>query len=158
MTALTHPENIPAVEVESERAVLGPFRIEEHRPGSYLLLARNPNYWKAEGGRRLPYLDRVLLEIVQNRDLELLRFRQGQVRERGGLGDGAEQDVHPVGARGLGPVEQGEGGRVRAQQAPQQPGGRGVRLNLAPAQAFGQSRFVKSVGDGTCPSRAGRGR
>jgi peptide/nickel transport system substrate-binding protein len=62
-----------------ERAVLGPFRIAEHKPGSYLLLARNPNYWKIEGGRRLPYCDRVRLDIVQNRELELLRFRQGQI-------------------------------------------------------------------------------
>ena len=44
-----------------ERAVLGPFRIAEHKPGSYLLLERNPNYWKTENGRRLPYLDRVRL-------------------------------------------------------------------------------------------------
>ena len=45
----------------------------------YLLLARNPNYWKTEGGRRLPYLDGVRLDILQNRELELLRFRQGQI-------------------------------------------------------------------------------
>ena len=62
-----------------ERAVLGPFRIAEHKPGAYLLLARNPNYWKTEGGRRLPYLDGVRLEILQNRELELMRFRQGQI-------------------------------------------------------------------------------
>jgi peptide/nickel transport system substrate-binding protein len=62
-----------------ERAVLGPFRIAEHKPGSYLLLARNANYWKTEGGRRLPYLDAVRLDILQNRELELMRFRQGQV-------------------------------------------------------------------------------
>jgi peptide/nickel transport system substrate-binding protein len=62
-----------------ERAVLGPFRIAEHKPGSYILLTRNPNYWKTEGGRRLPYLDAVRLEIQPNRELELLRFRRGQV-------------------------------------------------------------------------------
>src|SRR5205085_1168597 len=28
-----------------ERAVLGPFRIAEHKPGTHILLARNPNYW-----------------------------------------------------------------------------------------------------------------
>src|SRR5436305_2160537 len=62
-----------------ERAVLGPFRIAEHKPGSYLLLARNANYWKMDGGRRLPYFDSVRLDILQNRELELLRFRQGQI-------------------------------------------------------------------------------
>jgi peptide/nickel transport system substrate-binding protein len=62
-----------------ERAVLGPFHVAEYKPGSYLLLARNPNYWKTEGGRRLPYLDRIRMEIVQNREAELLRFRRGQL-------------------------------------------------------------------------------
>ena len=62
-----------------ERATLGPFRVAEYKPGSYVLLARNPNYWKIEGGRRLPFLDGIRLEIQQNRDLELLRFRRGQV-------------------------------------------------------------------------------
>ena len=62
-----------------ERAVLGAFRIAETKPGSFILLARNPNYWKTDGGRRLPYLDGIRLEIQQNRELELLRFRRGQV-------------------------------------------------------------------------------
>jgi peptide/nickel transport system substrate-binding protein len=62
-----------------QMAVLGPFRIAEHKPGSYLLLARNANYWKMDGGRRLPYFDSVRLDILQNRELELLRFRQGQI-------------------------------------------------------------------------------
>jgi peptide/nickel transport system substrate-binding protein len=62
-----------------ERAALGPFRIAEHKPGSFILLARNPNYWKTDRGRRLPYLDAVRLEIQQNRELELLRFRRGEV-------------------------------------------------------------------------------
>jgi len=62
-----------------EQAVLGPFRIAEHKPGSYILLSRNPNYWKTDHGRRLPYLDGVRLEIQQNRELELVRFRRGQL-------------------------------------------------------------------------------
>lgn len=62
-----------------ERAVLGPFRIAEHKPGTFILLSRNPNYWKTDHGRRLPYLDSVRLEIQQNRELELLRFRRGQL-------------------------------------------------------------------------------
>jgi len=62
-----------------ERAVLGPFRVADHKPGSYIALARNPNYWKTEGARRLPYLDSIRLEIQSNRELELLKFRRGQV-------------------------------------------------------------------------------
>ena len=63
-----------------EMAVLGPFMLAEHKAGSYVLLERNPNYWKRdEQGRRLPYLASVRLDIQQNRDIELLRFRRGQL-------------------------------------------------------------------------------
>jgi peptide/nickel transport system substrate-binding protein len=63
----------------TERAVLGPFQIAEHKPGSFLVLARNPHYWKTDRGRRLPYLDSIRLDIQQNRELELLRFRRGEI-------------------------------------------------------------------------------
>jgi len=62
-----------------ERAVLGPFQVAQHKPGSFLLLSRNPNYWKTERGRRLPYLDAIRLEIMQSREAELLRFRRGEL-------------------------------------------------------------------------------
>jgi peptide/nickel transport system substrate-binding protein len=62
-----------------ERAVLGPFHVAEHKPGVTILLVRNPHYWKTERGRRLPYLDAIRLDIQQNREIELLRFRRGQL-------------------------------------------------------------------------------
>ncbi|HEV2690931.1 MAG TPA: ABC transporter substrate-binding protein [Bryobacteraceae bacterium] len=65
---------------KKESAVLGPFLVGEYKPGAYVLLRRNPNYWKHDAnGRKLPYLDSVRLEIQQNRELELLRFRRGQL-------------------------------------------------------------------------------
>ncbi len=71
---------LSARSVRREAAALGPFFLAEHRPGSHILLQRNPHYWKRDGkGRRLPYLDAVRLEIQQNRELELLRFRRGQL-------------------------------------------------------------------------------
>ncbi|HVP44957.1 MAG TPA: ABC transporter substrate-binding protein [Bryobacteraceae bacterium] len=70
----------------SEMPVLGPFRIVEYRPGSSVLLTRNPFYWKKDkGGRRLPYLDSVRLVIQQNRDLELVRFLRGEIHLINGL-------------------------------------------------------------------------
>jgi peptide/nickel transport system substrate-binding protein len=60
-----------------ERATLGPFSIAGRETGAFIRLARNPFYWKLQSGRRLPYLNEVRLEIVQNRDVELLRFRRG---------------------------------------------------------------------------------
>lgn len=63
-----------------EAAVLGPFLVAEYKPGVQLLLRRNPNYWKRDSsGRQLPYLDSIRLEIQQNRELELLRFRRGEL-------------------------------------------------------------------------------
>src|SRR5205823_7766195 len=65
---------------KKESAVLGPFMLGEYRPGSYVLLRRNPNYWKHDAnGRPLPYLDSIRLDIQQNRELELLRFRRGEL-------------------------------------------------------------------------------
>src|SRR5215469_2570596 len=64
-----------------EQAVLGPFMVAEYKPGSYVLLKRNPNYWKKDGnGRRLPYLDSVQLDIQQNREIEVTRFERGEIQ------------------------------------------------------------------------------
>ena len=61
-------------------AVLGPYMVAEYKPGSEILLSRNPNYWKVDSkGARLPYIDQVRLDIQQNRDIELVRFRRGEL-------------------------------------------------------------------------------
>lgn len=61
--------------------VLGPFYVGEQKAGEYVLLKRNPQYWKKdEPGHRLPYLNAVRLYILSNRDTELIRFRQGDIQ------------------------------------------------------------------------------
>ena len=63
-----------------EMAVLGPFYVADYAPGSSLLLRRNPNYWKKDKeGKSLPYLDSIRLDIQRNHDIELLRFRRGEI-------------------------------------------------------------------------------
>jgi len=65
---------------KKEGAVLGPFMVAEYKAGSSVLLRRNPNYWKKDSqGRRLPYLDSIRLDIQSNRDVEMLRFRRGEL-------------------------------------------------------------------------------
>jgi len=65
---------------KKEMAVLGPFYVADYTAGSYVLLHRNPNYWKKDKeGKPLPYLDSVRLDIQRNRDIELLRFRRGEI-------------------------------------------------------------------------------
>ncbi|HLW75523.1 MAG TPA: ABC transporter substrate-binding protein [Bryobacteraceae bacterium] len=64
-----------------DAAVLGPFRVKEYKTGAYVLLERNPNYWKRDSaGRPLPYLDSIRLDIQQNREIELLRFERGEIQ------------------------------------------------------------------------------
>jgi len=64
---------------KKEMAVLGPFVVVDYKPGSTVLLKRNPNYWKTdEQGRKLPYLDAIQLDIQPNRDVEMLRFKRGE--------------------------------------------------------------------------------
>jgi peptide/nickel transport system substrate-binding protein len=61
-------------------AGLGPFLIAERVPGSHIVLKRNPVYWKRQpDGKPLPRLDTIRLEFQQNRDLELVRFRRGEL-------------------------------------------------------------------------------
>jgi peptide/nickel transport system substrate-binding protein len=77
-------DGVPVLSANSshnDTAGLGPFVITEHKAGSYILLKRNTHYWKHDAeGRPLPYLDSVRLDIQQNRDLEILRFRRGETQ------------------------------------------------------------------------------
>ena len=65
---------------KKEMAILGPFYVADYAPGSYLLLRRNTNYWKKDKeGKPLPYLDSIRLDIQRNHDIEILRFRRGEI-------------------------------------------------------------------------------
>ncbi|HWR17948.1 MAG TPA: ABC transporter substrate-binding protein [Terriglobales bacterium] len=65
---------------KKERAVLGPFFLADHKPGSYLYFRKNNNYWKKDAqGRKLPLLDAVRLDIQPNREIEVMRFRRGEI-------------------------------------------------------------------------------
>jgi len=69
-----------ALSPQKEMAVLGPYYLAENKAGAYLLLKRNPNYWKYDQtGRQLPYIDRVRLDVQQNRDIEALRLARGEI-------------------------------------------------------------------------------
>jgi peptide/nickel transport system substrate-binding protein len=65
---------------KKEMAVLGPFMVADYKPGASVLLKRNPNYWKTDDqGHKLPYLDSIRLDIQPNRDVEMLRFKRGEL-------------------------------------------------------------------------------
>ena len=65
---------------KKERAVLGPFDVLEYKAGNYVLLERNPHYWRHDSaGRQLPYIQTVRLDIQSNRDTEMLRLVRGEI-------------------------------------------------------------------------------
>jgi peptide/nickel transport system substrate-binding protein len=71
---------LSAHSAQKEAPVLGPYYLAENKSGSYLLLKRNPNYWKHDAsGRQLPYIDSIRLDIQQNRDIEMLRLTRGEI-------------------------------------------------------------------------------
>jgi peptide/nickel transport system substrate-binding protein len=63
----------------SEIAGAGPFVLREYAPGQRIVFARNPQYWRRDsGGALLPYLDRVIVEIIPDENTQLLRLESGQ--------------------------------------------------------------------------------
>ncbi|MGO4883382.1 MAG: ABC transporter substrate-binding protein [Bryobacteraceae bacterium] len=65
---------------KKEAAVLGPFYVADYKPGSEVLLKKNPHYWKGDShGHALPYLDSIRLSIQQNRTMEMVRFERGEL-------------------------------------------------------------------------------
>jgi peptide/nickel transport system substrate-binding protein len=63
----------------SELVGLGPFVLREYAPGQRLVFARNPHYWRRDAsGGQLPYVDRVIVDIVPDENTQLLRLESGQ--------------------------------------------------------------------------------
>ena len=55
--------------------------MSDYKAGSEVLLRKNPNYWKRDSqGHSLPYVDSIRLDIQRNRDIELMRFRRGELQ------------------------------------------------------------------------------
>lgn len=64
----------------SDLTGMGPFVIREYVPNQRIVLDRNPHYWrKAADGTQLPYLDRIVYEIIPDQDAELLRLQSGDI-------------------------------------------------------------------------------
>ena len=58
----------------------GPFKLKEYRPGEWIILERNPIYWKKDRkGNRLPYLKRIVFLIVADHNMALLKFKIGEI-------------------------------------------------------------------------------
>jgi len=88
--AVTFPVVVPSIESEvgdlpmlsakgDVKLGVGPFVLREYKAASHLKLVRNPYYWRLLSGRRLPQLDSLQIDIVANADMELERFRRGEI-------------------------------------------------------------------------------
>jgi peptide/nickel transport system substrate-binding protein len=65
---------------KKEMAVLGPYAVIDYKAGNYVLLEKNPNYWRHDSaGRQLPYIQSVRLDIQSNRDNEMLKLVHGEI-------------------------------------------------------------------------------
>ena len=70
----------------SARVTSGSFVVTDYKRGEYVQLKRNPFYWKHDtAGKPLPYLEAIRLDILPNRDTDLLRFERGQYQLIDGL-------------------------------------------------------------------------
>ncbi len=64
----------------SEMAGMGPFTVGRYEPGQRVVLERNARYWRRDaGGQPLPYLDRIVLEIIPDDNAQILRLESGAV-------------------------------------------------------------------------------
>ena len=57
-------------------ASAGPFFVSEYKPGEFVRLTRNSNFWK----RGQPYLSSIRIDIQPNREIELTRFLRGETQ------------------------------------------------------------------------------
>ena len=58
----------------------GPYIVTDYQPNVSVTMERNPYYYGYDpAGTQLPYYDTVVLAIVSNQDVEMLKFRNGEI-------------------------------------------------------------------------------
>lgn len=58
----------------------GPFTVAAVKPGEFVELASNPNYWKTDAsGTRMPYIEKLVLRVVEDPDRAYGELAQGSL-------------------------------------------------------------------------------
>ncbi|HAG83661.1 MAG TPA: peptide ABC transporter substrate-binding protein [Cyanobacteria bacterium UBA12227] len=58
----------------------GPYQMVSYTPSQRIVFRRNPNYWrKDDRGNPQPYIERIVVQIIENTDNQLLTFRSGEI-------------------------------------------------------------------------------
>ena len=61
-----------------DMAGLGPFVLTEHVAGQRMVFSRNAHYWRRDQTQNpLPYLDRLVIEVIPDQNAEALRLESG---------------------------------------------------------------------------------
>jgi len=64
----------------SEIIGTGPYVLAHYQPGEQVVLNANTRYWrKSANGERLPFISKIIFLIVQNQDVALLKFLEGEI-------------------------------------------------------------------------------
>jgi len=118
----------------SELAAMGPFVIREYVPNQRIVLDRNPRYWrKAADSTQLPYLDRIVYEIIPDQDAELLRLQSGDI-------DLTQSELRPD---DYVPAKRAEDqGRLKVQEVGVSPKADAFWFNLKPEAWKNDPRFA----------------
>ena len=63
-----------------EIIVNGPYLMESYTPNQRVVFRRNPYYWRKDAqGNPQPYIERIVLQIIESTDNQLVSFRSGQL-------------------------------------------------------------------------------
>jgi peptide/nickel transport system substrate-binding protein len=63
-----------------EIIVNGPYKLESYATSQRIVFTKNPYYWqKDKAGNQLPYIEKIVWEIVESTDTSLLQFRSGSL-------------------------------------------------------------------------------
>src|SRR4029078_12164239 len=76
-----YPAHVPLAELKTRCVGTGPFKLKDYRPGEFVELVRNPDYFVK--GR--PYLDGVKWVIIKDRSTQIAALQAGQL-DVGGSG------------------------------------------------------------------------
>ncbi|UBF24062.1 ABC transporter substrate-binding protein [Kovacikia minuta CCNUW1] len=58
----------------------GPYVLESYTTSQRVVYRRNPHYWRKDAeGNPMPYIERIVAQIIDNSDARVLRFRSGEL-------------------------------------------------------------------------------
>ncbi|NER97780.1 MAG: ABC transporter substrate-binding protein [Symploca sp. SIO1B1] len=58
----------------------GPYQMVSYSPSERVIFQRNPYYWRSDAqGNPQPYIERLVLQVIESTDNQLIRFRSGDL-------------------------------------------------------------------------------